>query len=156
MGLREFAGTLTQFKDVKAIETLIKGAGAAQVASLAKRIDLVNNISTHTLRGEFISNVNIDGNGTTFLKSNPNIAFVGKDYLVSRYISDAMDVPVRTPASDMSYKYLYNWQDSGILPALCGNHRRRCRFRPNKDRRWKLGLRLARRPSGWCCEPRSF
>ncbi len=96
--LRPFAGTLTQFKDDAAIAGLIKSAGAAEIANLAKRSDLVNKIATHSLRGEFISNVNLDQNGKDFLKTNPNIAFVGKDYLISRYISDTRDVPVHAPA----------------------------------------------------------
>jgi hypothetical protein len=69
------------------------------VAALAKRLDLVNKISTHELRGEFISNVDADNNGEDFLKSVPNIIFVGKAALESTYISDTRDVPVHAPVT---------------------------------------------------------
>src|ERR1700682_5404219 len=44
--LREFAGTLTQFSSAATIQALIAGAGSAQVAALAKRLDLVSKVST--------------------------------------------------------------------------------------------------------------
>lgn len=96
--LREFAGTLTQFKDATSVDALIKSAGNGQVASLAKRIDLLNKISTHTLRGEFITNMDFDTNGEKFLEITPVIVFVGKQTLLSTYISDTRDIPTHAPA----------------------------------------------------------
>lgn len=92
--LRTFAGTLSQFKNAETIQNLITSAGNAQVAAVAKRLDLINKISTHQLRGEFLSNVDVDKNGADFLQSHPNITFVGKTALKSSYISDARDVAV--------------------------------------------------------------
>lgn len=51
--LKEFAGTISQFEKASKIQNLIATAGTAQVAALAKRLDLVNKIATHELRGEF-------------------------------------------------------------------------------------------------------
>lgn len=96
--LREFAGTLTQFKDAASIDGLIKSAGNAELASLAKRMDIFNKISTHTLRGEFVTNINLDVNGTGFLKITPIIDFIGADILLSTYISDTRDIPKHAPA----------------------------------------------------------
>jgi hypothetical protein len=96
--LREFAGTLTQFKDAASVEALIKAAGNAQLASLAKRIDLVNKISTHTIRGEFVANMELDENGKKFLAITPIITFIGKQDLLSTYISDSRDIPTHAPA----------------------------------------------------------
>ncbi len=90
--LRAFAGTLTQFASAAAIEQLIKTAGRAQVGPLAKRLELATKISTYELRGEFVSNVDLDANGVAFLDSSPNIIFVGKNRLQATYISDARDV----------------------------------------------------------------
>src|SRR3989338_5272685 len=98
LSLREFAGSLTQFKDADSIDKFIKSAGKAQVASLAKRVDLINKIATHELRGEFLSNIDFDKNGEAFLIQTKNISFVGKTALISTYISDTRDVPVRSPA----------------------------------------------------------
>jgi len=97
--LREFAGTLTQFKSPDSVQELIKSAGNAQVAALAKRLDLVNKISTHELRGEFLSNVDLDANGFSFLKSAQNITFIGRSALKSTYISDTRDIPVHAPVT---------------------------------------------------------
>jgi hypothetical protein len=95
--LKEFAGTITQFQDAGTISHLIATAGNAQVAALAKRLDLVNKIATHELRGEFVTNIDIDQNGLSFLKHNPHIAFIGKKTLVSTYISEQRDIPVHGP-----------------------------------------------------------
>jgi len=95
--LRTFAGTLTQFKDAQSITALIEAAGEGKVGTLAKRLDLVNKIATHQLRGEFVSNIEVDENGTNFLP-NSNITFVGGLALIERYISDKRDIPVGTPA----------------------------------------------------------
>ena len=97
--LRAFAGTLSQFKSAEAIQNLITSAGNAQVAALAKRLDLVNKIGTHELRGEFLANVDLDTNGTSFLKTHPNITFVGKTALESSYISDERNVRIHKPVT---------------------------------------------------------
>ena len=97
--LRAFAGTLSQFKDAGTIQNLIASAGNAEVADLAKRLDLANKISTHELMGEFLSNVDLDKNGASFLKSHPNVSFVGKTTLESKYISDERDVAIHAPVT---------------------------------------------------------
>lgn len=65
----------------------------------AKRLDLVNKISTHDLKGEYLSNVDIDINGEAYLKTIPQIGFVGKSRLRATYISDQRDTPIHTPAT---------------------------------------------------------
>lgn len=98
--LREFAGTLSQFDSVESVQNLIVSAGNAQVATLTKRLDLANKVATHELRGEeFVSNVEIDGNGVAFLNTIPEISFVGRTTLETTYISDERDQPVHTPVS---------------------------------------------------------
>lgn len=96
--LREFAGTLTQFKDGPSAETTLKASNNPQLISLAKRIELINKLATHSVRGEFVTNMELDTNGTGFMAQAPNITFVGKHDLVSTYISDARDIPVHAPA----------------------------------------------------------
>jgi AIPR protein len=94
--LRSFAGTLTQFETAEKIEALIAAAGTAEVARLAKRLDLVSKIATHELRGEFITNLEIDANGTAFVAASPQITFVGKVALQTSYISDSREIPPHT------------------------------------------------------------
>ncbi len=90
--LRAFAGTLTQFETPETIDNLIRTAGKAQVGPLAKRLDLTTKIATYELRGEFVSNIELDANGTAFLATHPTITFVGKSRLQTTYISDARDI----------------------------------------------------------------
>ena len=97
--LKEFAGTISQFDSAETIQHLITSAGNAEVAALAKRLDLVNKIATHELRGEFLSNVDVDANGTAFLKAAPHITFIGKTGLKTTYISDERNLPVHGPIS---------------------------------------------------------
>jgi len=92
--LRAFAGTLTQFRDAESINTCMTSAGNAPVATLMKRLDLTTKIvAGYQVRGEFISNIEVDVNGDKFLK-NSNITFVGPKALIEHYISDRRDVPV--------------------------------------------------------------
>jgi hypothetical protein len=97
--LREFAGTLTQFADAASIEKLMKAAANVELGSLIKKLDLINKIGTHEIRGEYLTNIEIDTNGHTFLKSAPNITFVGKTALMTSYVSDSRELPIQTPAA---------------------------------------------------------
>jgi hypothetical protein len=98
-GLKEFAGTLGQFETVEKISNLVTSAGAAAVATLIKSLDLVNKLGTHEVRGEFVTNIDLDRNGEAYLKTNSLITFVGKTALRTTYISDERNLPVRTPAT---------------------------------------------------------
>jgi hypothetical protein len=95
--LRTFAGTLRQFETAAGLQAMVDSAGLAEVAQLVARLDLLPKIGSFTVRGEFLTNINIDSNGTPFLASAPNMTFVGKDYLESRYISDSRNTRVHTP-----------------------------------------------------------
>jgi hypothetical protein len=64
--LREFYGTLSQFKNQNSIENLISTGGDAEVVRLVERLDIINKIKTHDLRGIFISNIDIDSNGEAY------------------------------------------------------------------------------------------
>jgi len=97
--LRTFAGTLRQFETAEGLQAMVDSAGMGLVASLVTRLDLMPKIGSFTVKGEFISNVEIDSNGTPYLTSAPNITFVGKSYLESRFISDSRDLPTHDPVS---------------------------------------------------------
>ncbi len=94
--LREFAGTLSQFRDLESFKTILD-SGKAKLAALATRLDLVNKLNTHDVRGEFLSNAKQDSNGRSFLQGSVAINFIGKKQLVSSYISDDRDIPPRAP-----------------------------------------------------------
>jgi hypothetical protein len=96
--LREFAGTLTQFRDANSIRALAASAGKQRLATLIKELNLASKIVTHKVVGEFITNMEADQNGKDFLNSSPSISFIGKGSLEQTYISDARDVPIREEA----------------------------------------------------------
>lgn len=93
--LRELVGTMAQFQSPEAIQELISTANKAQVAQLATRLGLVEKVRTHEVRGEFVSNIDIDANGQAFLNTVPDLTFVGKTPLTSTYISDSREIPVQ-------------------------------------------------------------
>lgn len=95
--LREFYGTLAQFRNAASISNLIKTGGDADVVRLVQRLDLLNKISTHELRGEFVSNIDIDTNGSSFIDQTPEISFIGGTQLNQHYISDERITPVKDP-----------------------------------------------------------
>jgi hypothetical protein len=99
--LSKFGGTLRQFQSFAGLTAMLNAAGMAQVAQLAQRLNLADKIKagTYTIRGEFLSNLNIDVNGKGYLPSAPEITFVGKDYLHRHYISPSRDLPKHTRAS---------------------------------------------------------
>lgn len=85
--LKEFHGTLAQFQSAASLQNLVKSAGDVQVASLIKRLDLAKKIEDYDVRGVFVANLDIDHNGTAYLKTVP-IKFVGRSEMEATYISD--------------------------------------------------------------------
>ena len=96
--LKEFFGTLSQFNSKESLQNLIDTGGSAQVVSLIKRLNLLAALEQYTVRGIFISNVNLDANGEAYLTQTPQLVFVGKTLLESTYISDARDIPTNQTA----------------------------------------------------------
>lgn len=90
--LKEFAGTLGQFESEDKLLNLVETAGKAEVASLIKRLDLASKIEAYTVRGIFIANVDLSGDGEAYLQTENNIEFVGKTKLVDEYISDSKEI----------------------------------------------------------------
>ena len=72
--LRDFLGVLQQLKSKESVEHLLKSAGNAQVAALIKRVALIDRLSTHEVRGEFVVNIDLDANGKKFLDGYPRLS----------------------------------------------------------------------------------
>lgn len=89
--LKEFYGSISQFRSKETVENLIHSAENSEVAKLIVRLNLVSKLDEYDIRGFFISNIEIDKNGEDFLKSNPKITFIGKNKLLSTYISSSRD-----------------------------------------------------------------
>ncbi len=97
--LKEFYGTLSQFKPREALENLVRSAGDAHVAKLINRLDLANKIDSCDVRGVYLTNIDLDSNGESFLRSNLDIGFVGRSILVSTYVSDTRALPSEADAT---------------------------------------------------------
>jgi hypothetical protein len=121
--LKEFEGTLNQFKDADSIRNLMKSAGKADVAHLIARLDLENIIDDYDVKGVFLSNTNLDSNGSDYLKNNASIKFVGKKELVDTFISSSRNARISKPATfDISgYEtatYIVDKDHSAIIAPL--------------------------------------
>ena len=92
--LRQFAGTLQQFQDRESVSNLIAAAGNAQVAALARRLNIEDKIADYDVAGEYVTNIETDANGASFLQSAQSITFVGPVFLNANYISDTREVSV--------------------------------------------------------------
>lgn len=99
VSLKEFAGTLNQFRDKQSIQRLIGSAGKAQVAALIDRLEIIKKITDYELRAEFLSNINLDTNGEAYLAHTPEISFIGRKVLEETYISGKRDDPNHGPMS---------------------------------------------------------
>lgn len=97
--LRTFAGCLAQFKSADNLREMVSANGKGQLAGLIQRLDLVHKIETHSIRGEFLSNIELDANGDSLLRTVSGISFVGKDTLISSFISDARELPENATVS---------------------------------------------------------
>ncbi|WP_156649823.1 hypothetical protein [Methylobacterium sp. Leaf89] len=98
--LRDFLGTLQQFESVESATHLMQTANNTQVASLIRRSGLLSKLDSYTLRGEFITNIDLDQNGKDFLQQHGDkILFVGRTELVDSYISNERDLPIQKPAT---------------------------------------------------------
>jgi hypothetical protein len=94
-GLKEFYGTLSQFDSKEKVENLVKEAGKAEVASLIRRLDLVEKIEAYTVRGIFVSISELSSDGQSYLDKVDKIEFIGKTILDSEYISSSKETKVQ-------------------------------------------------------------
>lgn len=97
--LKEFVGTLAQFSSKQALQNLLISAGKANVVALITRLELMNKIESYHVKGVFLSNIDLDHNGESYLKSNSIITFIGKSELSDTYISQKRTTPISTAAT---------------------------------------------------------
>jgi hypothetical protein len=97
--LKEFYGTLSQFRTKKALKNLCDTSGETQVASLVKRLDLLAKVEAYDIRGVYVTNIELDGNGSAFLASAPDIVFYGRNRLAATYVSDKKASPIARPVT---------------------------------------------------------
>jgi hypothetical protein len=97
--LREFQGTLAQFDSEESIQNIVDSAGDADVSRLIVRLNLQKHLAEFDVTGLFICNAELDDNGKAFLRSAPDIRFIGKSELEGTYVRAARDTPASKPSS---------------------------------------------------------
>ena len=95
--LRAFAGALGQFRTQDTVTEMVTASGDNQLSGLLRRLDVSNKVQTYEIKGEFISNIDVDENGTSFLKTCSHLLSKGKSILENTYISDSRDLPKNAP-----------------------------------------------------------
>jgi len=95
--LREFCGSLSQLSNRESIENLVASSGNAEIVRLITRMDLARHVTEYELKGYFICNGEIDANGLAFLKTCPQITFIGKTQLETTYVLPERKVPATKP-----------------------------------------------------------
>jgi len=90
--LREFIGTIDQFRSKERLVSMIESAGRAEVVTLISRLNLLEKLEAYNVRGIFVANIDIDQNGQDYIDSSDQIDFVGKKELEETYISDSKAV----------------------------------------------------------------
>jgi len=96
--LREFSGTLSQFRSKAAIDKLVEAAGNAQVARLIKQLNLQQCIEDYDVIGYFVCNAELDINGKSYIEATDNIRFIGAANLAESYISEKRNIPQASPS----------------------------------------------------------
>ncbi len=97
VALKEFFGTLSQFTSKEKLQNLLNTAGDVQVARLITRLDLLSKIESYEIRGVYLCNLDLDGNGIAYLATTPVVVFAGKSILERTYVSDKRTEPISAP-----------------------------------------------------------
>ncbi len=92
--LKEFFGTLSQFETKEKLRDLVDNAGKAEVASLIKRLNLIERLDAYQVKGVFVTNTELSPDGEAYLNMTDKIEFVGKQQLEDEYISDKKEINV--------------------------------------------------------------
>ena len=92
--LKEFFGTLSQFETKEKLQDLVDNAGKAEVASLIKRLNLIERLDAYQVKGVFVTNTELSPDGEAYLNMTDKIEFVGKQQLEDEYISDKKEINV--------------------------------------------------------------
>lgn len=90
--LKEFQGTLAQFQSAETLASVVAASGDTQLAVLIKTLDLEKKVTDYLIRGIFVVNLDLDINGTEYLKMPVPIRVVSKTEMEQSYISDEKEV----------------------------------------------------------------
>ena len=121
--LKEFEGTLSQFDSIENLENLIATCSSPQVVRLIRALEITRRLPEFEIRGIFVCNSEIDGNGSAYLATNRRIRFVGKSELEGSFLSSQRSLPITAEFEfDVSgfdtAKYVVDATNEAILAPL--------------------------------------
>jgi hypothetical protein len=87
VALKEFYGSLAQFGNRQAVETLLSTTRNMELAKLLKDLDIAGKVSAgYAVKGVFITNSERDHNAKAFLQSAPNLVLYDEQELHRSYV----------------------------------------------------------------------
>ena len=93
--LREFAGTLTQFKDRDTIENLVSSTSNVELRGRITELNIPSLIRIgYEVRGIFVTNTTIHSNGRSFLDQQNDMEFIGKIEIDDLYVPAERSRPI--------------------------------------------------------------
>jgi hypothetical protein len=97
--LKEFSGTIAQFADRAKADKILKTANK-ELQAIAKREDLLKRIEeNYEVRGVFVTNANVDTNGTMYLSTQPNLILYDGLRLKNEFVTIDKTDPIATEFS---------------------------------------------------------
>jgi AIPR protein len=101
VSLKEFAGSLSQFKDKASVENLVKTSKNPALTSLLKSNEIARKVEEgFAVQGVFVTNAVRDDNAKDFLASHPSITLYDRDELEHSYTPLDKTAPI---AKEMSF-----------------------------------------------------
>ncbi|MFX0199084.1 MAG: AIPR family protein [Candidatus Hodarchaeota archaeon] len=93
--LKEFVGTLAQFRDPTKVEEIARTTSNVELRNLLLSEEVSTKIKNgYNLRGVFVTNAQRDKNAELYLSSQPNLVLYDHDELLSSYIPPGPTVPM--------------------------------------------------------------
>ncbi len=96
--LKEFAGTLTQFRDPSSVDQLTSSTQNKELAALLKEKDIAKKVGDgYAVRGIFVTNAQRNNAAVDFLKTCPQITLFDAEELDKFYVPLNKTAPIGTP-----------------------------------------------------------
>ncbi|GAB2782068.1 hypothetical protein GCM10027040_05130 [Halomonas shantousis] len=95
--LKEFTGTLAQFKTPQTVDLILEGKANERLKSAIRRIDLKEKIDTgYAVEGVFCTNVSLNKDGSDYLRNVDDITV----YDANKIVADFVDLDANAGVSD--------------------------------------------------------
>jgi len=114
--LKEFLGTLAQFRDPAEVVQIAKTTGNMELRNLLEANDVAAKVgSGYLVRGVFVTNVPRDAAASEYLALQPNLTLYDRVQIMASYIPPGPTIPMARPVVFDIYGYDYaEYNVSGI------------------------------------------